>query len=146
MEKMEGEKECWIIGELISKLEKDVLPTKLDALKYFFFKYTVLKMNLSQCYIETTERIIEIRETLGLIIAIQQNIVTKLKGLVNKYKMTKKNSHAVRPTQVLREIDVTQDGAFEGAKELTEEKTLGTSQRIIVLCVRIPQIGYELFA
>jgi hypothetical protein len=69
----------------------------------------VLKMNLSQCYIETTERIMEIWETIGLKIAIQQNIVTKLKGLVNKYKMTKKNSHAVGPTQVLREIDLTQD-------------------------------------
>jgi hypothetical protein len=27
MEKMEGEKEGWIIGELISKLEEDVLQT-----------------------------------------------------------------------------------------------------------------------
>jgi hypothetical protein len=80
--KKESEKEDWIIGELISKLEEDVLPTKLDVLKYFFLKYTVLKMNLSQCYIENTERIMEIWETV------------RLNLIVNKYKMIKKLSRS----------------------------------------------------
>jgi hypothetical protein len=96
----------WLIGELSSTLPEKVLPTNLDVLKTFFFGQES-KISNDENFMKISQKVSAVWNNFGLPTALQQNIITKMKNLIQKYKLLRKNKYRITDKQIANEDEFT---------------------------------------
>lgn len=89
----------WIIGQWKLELPQNVLPTRLDVLKTFFYNHKSLNKTVSESANLTADQLINVWNKARIPISYKTFIVLKIKKLYDEYLALKKNKQSKQKYQ-----------------------------------------------